>query len=502
MPEVRPTSGELGLEALLKGNDASAVMDAILGLTPSGAVIARAPDGKILCCSDHAAGLLGRSRSEVEGRLVAEFEEIIKPRDASGRRLPASELPIARALRGETVNAFEFSVEAADGRRIALIANAVPIRIRRRVIAAISSVTEFDFVKESKLYESAQQRLRGAEFIGEHQSLAAVVAASMQAVIAKGNDAVITLDASDRVVLFTPAAEKLFEVSAAEMQGERPLRLVPERDRKAHDSLLRDFRSDVGEAIRHIRFTGLRANGEEFPIEAWIARVGVRDETFVTAVVQDISERKLVEDARMKTLVAREVEHRAKNALGAVQALVKVTSADSPDELKRALHGRISAYARSFSLLMKGDWRGVDLGELVESELGASAAPAQMRMNGPKVRIAAQGVKVLSLVLHELTTNAMKYGALSQEGGVVDVSWKIVPGPMLELTWRETGGPTIAGPPAREGFGSVLLREVLVKQVNGALTLDWRQEGLTAVLTVPPPVFDSERRSGVRAVAH
>jgi two-component sensor histidine kinase len=142
--------------------------------------------------------------------------------------------------------------------------------------------------------------------------------------------------------------------------------------------------------------------------------------------------------------------------------------------------------------LLKGASEGVDLGELVGAELGASATPAQMRANGPKVRIASEGAQALSLVLHELATNALKYGALSQEGGVVDVSWKLVPGAALELTWRETGGPTIAEAPSRQGFGSVLLREVLIKSLNGGLTFDWRREGLIAVLTVPPPAIETE----------
>lgn len=495
MPEPVPTSGNSALEALLKGNDPAKVMDAIMGFTPSGAVVARAPDGRILRCSDYAARLLGHPRAELEGRLLTEAGAIIRPHDASGEPLPVEQLPVARALRGETVNAFEFSVETADGRRVPLIANAAPMHdTQGALIGAISSVTEFHFATEYKLYEALEQLLRGTDFIHETHSLAKVVAASMQAVLAKTNDAVITLDGSDRIVLFTPAAEQMFGVPAAEVLGGTVSRLMPERYRQAHDRFIRDFRTDGGDAIRHMDHgvSGLRAAGEEFPIEAWISRVPIGDEVFLTTVLQDVSERALIQDARLKTLLAREIEHRAQNALGAVQALVRMTTAGSQEELKRALQGRIAAYARGFSLLMQGAWEGVDLHELVEAELGAAAAPAQMRVTGPSVRITPVGVQALSLVLHELTTNALKYGALSREGGVVEVCWEIGPGPMLEMRWRETGGPALSEPPSRQGFGSVLLREVLVKQFKGRLTFDWRPEGLTATLTAPPPLFDEK----------
>jgi two-component sensor histidine kinase len=118
-----------------------------------------------------------------------------------------------------------------------------------------------------------------------------------------------------------------------------------------------------------------------------------------------------------------------------------------------------------------------------------------MRVKGPKVCIEPQGVQALGLVLHELATNALKYGALSKDGGVVHVSWEVTPGPMLEVIWRETGGPVIDAPPSHEGFGAVMLRDVLVKQFNGRLTFDWRREGLSAAFTIPPPAFHEELAS-------
>jgi PAS domain S-box-containing protein len=332
-------------------------------------------------------------------------------------------------------------------------------------------------------------------FVSGQHPLGELMAATMQAVLGASSDAVITLDADSKIVVFNPAAERLFGVSAAEAIGGAISRFIPARYREAHERFVRQFRL-IGETSRQMGasrpISGLRADGEEFPMEAWISRAQVGDDTFLTVVLRDISDRQLVEDARVQMLIAREVEHRAKNALAAVQALVRDTPAATKKDLVRVLRGRIAAFARGYSLLVTSAWQSVDLRRLLDTELHACAAPTQTRVNGPKVQIAPEAVQPLSLVLHELTTNALKYGALSREGGVVDLSWKIAPGPMLQLTWRETGGPTIAEPPSAKGFGSALLDELLVGQLKGRLALDWRREGLVAVLTVPPPAFHED----------
>jgi PAS domain S-box-containing protein len=493
-PELNPQESEL--EALLSSADPSVVLDVLLGSIPAGVAIARAPDGKVLRFSAYAAQLVGRPRSEVEGRRIADLVEAIPAFDAAGRPLALHEWPLSRALHGETVTGFEFWVVAPDGASIPLIARAAPIHnARGELIGAISSVSRFKIATDYELYLDLEQRVSKTKFVTGDRSLVEVIAASMQSLLSKSSEAVITLDPSDRIVLFNPAAERLFGVSAAEALGGSISRFIPEDRREAHVQFVRDYRQ-TGKSIRRMgesrHVSGLRADGTAFPMEAWISRVRLRDEVFVTVVLQDTSERELVEDARLKTLIAGEAEHRARNALGVVQALVKTTEADTKEDLKQALRGRIAAFSRSFSLLMKCAWQGVGLSELVDIELAACAAPDQVRTGGPKVRIAPQGVQALSLVLHELATNALKYGALSQKGGVVDVSWKIAPGLKLELAWRETGGPAIAVPPSRQGFGSVLLNDMLVKQLNGDLSLDWRPEGLFALITIPPPLFDGD----------
>jgi PAS domain S-box-containing protein len=149
------------LEALLASREPAAVLDAILGSAPSGMIVVRAPDGKILRFSDYYSRLLGRRRSDIEGRTIADAAEYLRLYDASGRPLRPNERPLTRALRGETVTGFEFMVENADGERIPFVINAAPIRdARGDVIGAISSNTDMRTFKalEQSLREALAQR--------------------------------------------------------------------------------------------------------------------------------------------------------------------------------------------------------------------------------------------------------------------------------------------------------------------------------------------------------
>jgi two-component sensor histidine kinase len=146
------------LEALLNSKEPAAVVDAILGSIPAGSIIARTPDGKVLRCSDFIARLLGRPRSEVEGRSFMSDELLHIPiYDASGRRLPVNQRPLVRALHGETVTGFECMVEAADGELVSFVGNASPIRNSRGdVIGAISCFTDL------RVYKTLERNLRQA----------------------------------------------------------------------------------------------------------------------------------------------------------------------------------------------------------------------------------------------------------------------------------------------------------------------------------------------------
>jgi signal transduction histidine kinase len=198
----------------------------------------------------------------------------------------------------------------------------------------------------------------------------------------------------------------------------------------------------------------------------------------------DVTER--IAAAERQALLAREVDHRAKNALAVVQSVVRLTRADGVRDYARAVEGRVAALARAHTLLAQDRWRGTDLRVVVEEELAAYRGGAQVVARGPVVRLRPEAVQPLSMVLHELTTNAAKYGALSVPGGRVEVTWRADPRPdgALRLRWVERDGPPLLVPPDRRGFGSTLISAIVRGQLGGQAELDWRREGLRCEVTI------------------
>lgn len=307
----------------------------------------------------------------------------------------------------------------------------------------------------------------------------------LEGIVASAMDAIITVDDDQRIVLFNPAAERMFGVDAEQTLGQHISRFIPERYRPGHGDHIRRFTA-TGVTSRQMgslgAISGLRGNGEEFPIEASISQVDVRGERLSTVILRDITERRANEEARL--LLVREVDHRAKNALAVVQALVSLTRAPTKEAFVTAVRGRVAALARAHTLLSRNRWEGADLSLLIADEISAYQRPGQVRLDGPVIVLAPDAVQPISLLIHELATNAVKYGSLSAEQGRVQIRWRVLPGPELELQWSETGGPAVAEPSAR-GFGSTLVSEVTTRQLGGRLTMDWAPAGLTLTVSLP-----------------
>ncbi len=227
--------------------------------------------------------------------------------------------------------------------------------------------------------------------------------------------------------------------------------------------------------------------------QPWIETVGfpIKDEggriQEVVLLSQDVSER--VESEERERLLAQEVDHRAKNVLAVVQAVVDLTRAEDIASFKAAVAGRIRSLARAHSLLAAARWEGVEISQLAADELAPFDRDGRnrVRLQGPRLTLRPAASQALGLVLHELATNAAKYGALSAPEGEVEVAWHEREG-RLELSWQERGGPPVE-PPRRRGFGSALIRQSVERQLGGELRLDWRSEGLSACLALPREQF-------------
>jgi len=205
----------------------------------------------------------------------------------------------------------------------------------------------------------------------------------------------------------------------------------------------------------------------------------VRDEAgmpdYFISVIEDIGERKKAQDR--ERLLSREVDHRAKNLLMVVQSIVHLSGGPDIDDFKTSVTGRIQALARAHSLLAASRWNAVALRSLVQEELEPYAMEGcRVTCGGPELNLKSAAAQSLGLVIHELATNAAKYGALSVPHGRVAVNWRLDDQQMY-LEWRESDGPAVA-PPSSSGFGSALIRITIERQLKGQMKYDWVPEGL------------------------
>jgi two-component sensor histidine kinase len=179
-----------------------------------------------------------------------------------------------------------------------------------------------------------------------------------------------------------------------------------------------------------------------------------------------------------------QIDHRARNLLTLMAGLVRLTSADTIDDYKTKLLGRLDSLARSQHLLARGRDSAVDLADLIAGELAAHRTDRHaIRAAGPRLIIGKDTAQSLAIALHELATNAVKHGALSVAGGAVALDWRVADSELL-ITWRETGGPAVCDIP-RAGVGATVIDRTIKSQLGGALDYDWRSDGLALTLRVP-----------------
>jgi PAS domain S-box-containing protein len=212
-------------------------------------------------------------------------------------------------------------------------------------------------------------------------------------------------------------------------------------------------------------------------------RIGTRDLSFGAQI--DITERKRIEASRH--LLAREVDHRARNLLTIVQAALRLTPKHDAAAFARSIEMRVMALARVHNLLAKGQWQGIRLEQMLQGEFSAfstTGEASRVILTGPTTVIPPVLTQPLSMVVHELATNATKYGALSQPEGRVSVHWSVVDG-NLSLEWQETGVAAMSEPPSGRGFGSRLLELTIRSQMRGRFERVWKSDGLTFRMTIP-----------------
>lgn len=213
-------------------------------------------------------------------------------------------------------------------------------------------------------------------------------------------------------------------------------------------------------------------------------------------VLQEITERKRAEEHR--TLLANELSHRVKNSLAMVQAIVGQTlrKATSLEEAGATLEARIHAMAAANDLLVNERWESASMRKLLQRTLAPFGINdgTHFELDGPDLKLPPSVAVALALGLHEMATNAAKYGALSQEGGVVRLSWEVVNvlrPHRLQFTWIEIGGPPVTAP-TRTGFGTKLIERVIASEINGKAEIDYQPNGVIFKVAAPLPESDDE----------
>jgi two-component sensor histidine kinase len=203
----------------------------------------------------------------------------------------------------------------------------------------------------------------------------------------------------------------------------------------------------------------------------------------LVGVSLEITERKRVEN-RLHLMV-HELNHRVKNTLATVLALAGQTLRDADAAVRQAFDGRLMALAVAHDVLTRESWEGANLSDVVAASLAPYGGDMDGRFgfSGPPIRVLPRAALALVMGLHELTTNALKYGALSNATGSVDVQWTVV-GQALRLSWLEVGGPPVI-PPTRRGFGAQLVERSVARDLCGTASIDFAPHGVACVIEAP-----------------
>jgi PAS domain S-box-containing protein len=306
--------------------------------------------------------------------------------------------------------------------------------------------------------------------------------ARYRAIVDTAVDAIVVIDERGRIEAFNPAAERLFGYPAADMIGQNVNRLMPEPYHGEHDGYLERYRGTGERRIIGIgrEVSGRRSDGTTFPLELSIAEWRDGDHRFFTGVMRDVTDRRRAEE--LQRLMINELNHRVKNTLATVQSVAGQTlrNADDLEGARESLTRRLLALAQGHDILTRESWDGADLADIVDAVVAAHGEAERFCVDGPTVRLAPKATLALSMALHELMTNAAKYGALSHPDGQVRLTWRRIedaPGERLQLRWEEADGPPVTEP-TRQGFGTRLITGGLARELGGSVALDYRPAGV------------------------
>ncbi len=307
--------------------------------------------------------------------------------------------------------------------------------------------------------------------------------ARLAAIVESSGDAILSINLDGTISTWNSGAEQLFGYSVDEIIGQPKSTIVPEE----HQGEFEEQRQSILNG-NVIRTETMRRKKDGTLVHVLLNAAPVRRADgkiiAISSIFHDITELKAAEEHLY--FLMRELAHRSKNQLAIIQSIAgqTVRSADTMEGFLNDFRARLQGMAISHDLLVSQDWRGAPLKALVERQLGIFGGSEGSRISttGPAITLTATAAEAIGLALHELATNSIKYGALSEPGGHIAINWTVKPNEpskrRLTLEWMESGGPPIDKRPKRKGFGSRIIETMVAQSVSGQSKLTYRREGL------------------------
>jgi PAS domain S-box-containing protein len=307
----------------------------------------------------------------------------------------------------------------------------------------------------------------------------------LAAIVESSDDSIVSIDLDGIIRSWNKGAERIFGYFAEEVIG-KPITILIPPDRHDEEQRILE-RVRCGERVEHYETVRQCRHGRLIDISLTVSPIrNIHDKVIgASKIARDITEGKRRE--AQIAILAREAEHRAKNVLATVQATVHLSHSDTADGLKRAIEGRIQSLANVHRLFVESRWTGADLRSLVTQELSpySREGDGQARIEGPQLMVEPDAAQAIAVTLHELATNAAKYGALSVPEGYVQVEWSRTADGRLVLRWTEANGPAVT-PPTHQGFGTRVMEKMITHHLGGQIRFAWRAQGLACEITVSP----------------
>ncbi|WP_337729546.1 PAS domain S-box protein [Agrobacterium pusense] len=408
--------------------------------------------GKLLSVNDHFCRIVGRPRDELIGIRMQEITF-------------ADDLP-------ENQRLFQHMVQTGES-----------FEIEKRYVRGDGSLVwvanSVSAIRDDG--GNMSQAVAISVDIGERRH-AQEIEKHLASMIASSNDAIMGIDLDMKITSWNAAAEKLYGYSQDEVVGRSVLMLVPDGRQEEEPRILTEVRA--GRFVEPYETQRRRKDGRL--VEVLLSVSPIRDANGrvigASKTAHDITARKDAE--RLKSILVNELHHRVKNVLATVTAIARQTLGrdKANHEEVEAFTSRLASLSRAQDLLVHADWQHADLKAVMQQALSPYPVDA-FQIGGPSVPLPPRAVVSLSLALHELATNAAKYGALSAPGGQVSISWQFEPlaDNRLRIVWEERGGPEVA-PPRRRGFGSTLIERLLSAELKGETKFVYEKSGVICVI--------------------